>query len=127
MAKSIGRVYVGVHGEQDEPIWSATNQEIRSDYLVVLDWVLGGKDPELVKHYKDAVEALTEISVARQDLSQNTWLFSIGRSLPDVFNTVLFTVGPEHHSFTVVELSSGEGIGFNSKRRCVYEIYPRRI
>lgn len=117
-----GRVYIGVWNDNEEEVWCAANQAVSGQYLITMDLALGGHDPRMAERYKAALMSLSEVATARQDLSQFTWLFSTSKSLEEVFNLIAQALEPEHHSFTVIELTTGEGLAFNAKRKIIFEI-----
>jgi hypothetical protein len=122
----IGEIYVGVWDEKNErELWRATNQPVHADFLVVLDMTTGGVDTEIAERYKAALLGLTKHAIARQDLSQYTWLFSTTLSLKQVFNLLLTEIGVEHHDYSVIELATGKGFAYQARRRAVYEISSR--
>lgn len=82
---------------------------------------MGGVDPDVAKNYEAALRELSAGALGRQGLSQYVWLFDKDEQLEVMFRTLVNNLGPLHHN-SVVELATGAGLGYNAKRRVVYEI-----
>ena len=61
----------------------------------------------------------------RRQLSKYSWLFALDARLNDVMQTLVNHLGVEHHSFTVTELKSGEGLAYDADKRVVCEYYAK--
>jgi hypothetical protein len=117
------RFHLGVwNSDLTKEEWAATNIPIRGQFLVALDLGMGGEDPNVAKSYEAALRELSKGARGRQDISQYVWLFEKDEQLERMFQTLVDHLGPNHHNFTVVEFSTGTGLGYNAKRRVVYEI-----
>src|SRR5690606_31207646 len=103
--------------------WEASNVSARGSFLVSIDLQLGGLVPDITNHCMDTVRALSEGSRSRQDISHNISPFDRDDPLESVFQIVVNNLGI-NHSYSVVELETGEGLGYSAKRRVVYEIGP---
>jgi hypothetical protein len=103
--------------------WEAAKVSTGGTFLVAIDLQMGGIDPDIAKNYEASIRALSEGARGRQSISQNIWLFDKDDQLEGMFQTLVDTLGV-NHSFSVVELGTGEGLGYSAKRREVYEIAP---
>jgi len=103
-------------------MYFAATEEENSGAEVALDLSMGGVDPDIAANYEAVLRELSEGTRGRQDLSQFVWLFDKDEQLEVMFKVLVNHLGAMHHNFTVVELATGEGLGYNAKRRVVYEI-----
>ena len=77
------------------------------------------------ERYKAAMLALNRDATKRRQLSKYSWLFALEARLNDVMQTLVNHLGVEHHSFTVAELKSGEGLAYDAEKRVVCEFYAK--
>jgi hypothetical protein len=105
-----------------KPVWIAENKPVQGRFLVTLDLGLGAVDPKVADAYKEALQSLNKSATARQDLSQYIWIYTSALSLEEMFQTLVHSFGSTHHNYSAIDLTCGEGLAYNAKRRVVYEI-----
>jgi hypothetical protein len=119
------RVYIGLT-ENGKEIWRAsTVAAAECNFLVTVELSVSGQDPKPTERCKAALLALGKSTAARWNLSRYSWVFSLDCGLNEVFQTLIDHLGVEHHSYTAVDLRSGEGLSFDAEKRVAYEFYAK--
>ena len=118
------RFYVGLT-EDEKEIWKATNIAAEGNFLVSVELSFAGQDAKPVDRYKAALLAISKEAGKRRQLSRYCWVFKLEARLIDVFQMLVDHLGVEHHSFTVAELKSGEGLSYDAEKRVVCEFYSK--
>ena len=118
------RFYVGLT-ENEKEIWKASNVAAEANFLITVELSFAGQDPKPMERYKAALLALGKDATKRRQLSKYSWIFSLDSKLIDVFQTLVDHLGVEHHSYTAVDLKSGEGLSFDAEKRVVCEFYSK--
>ena len=118
------RFYIGLTADEKE-IWKATNVAAEGNYLVTVELSFAGLDPKPVERYKAALVALGKDATKRRQLSKYCWVFALDARLVDVFQILVDHLGVEHHSYTVADLNSGEGLSYDVEKRVVCEFYAK--
>jgi hypothetical protein len=118
------RFYIGLEDGEKE-LWKATNVTSEGNFIVTVELSFAGQDAKPVDRYKAAMLALSHDATKRRQLSKYSWLFSLDARLNDVFQTLVNHLGVEHHSYTVAELKSGEGLSYDAEKRVVCEFYAK--
>ena len=116
------RFYVGLAKDEKE-IWKAANAAAEGNFLITIE--LSGQDPKSAERYKGALTALDKDAAKRRQLSKYVWIFALEARLNDVFQTLVDQLGVEHHSYTAVDLKSGEGLSYDVEKRVVCEFYSK--
>ena len=116
------RFYVGLAKDEKE-VWKATNTAAEGNFLITIE--LSGQDPKSVERYKAALTALGKDAAQRRQLSKYAWIFALEARLNDVFQTLVDQLGVDQHSYTAVDLKSGEGLSFDVEKRVVCEFYSK--
>lgn len=110
------RFYIGL-SEDEREIWRASNAAAECNFLVTFELSFSGEDPRPAERYKAALVGLGKLATRRRNVSRYTWIFSIDARLNDVFQTLVDYLGVEHHSYTAVDLRSGEGLAYDAEKR----------
>src|SRR3990172_6780112 len=118
------RVYVGL-SENEKEIWRAANAAAEGNFLITVEISFSGQDSRPAERYKAALLALGKDAANRRQLSKFSWLFALEARLNDVFQTLVDHLGAEHHSYTAIDLQSGEGLSFDAEKRVVCEFYSK--
>jgi len=118
------RFYVGLT-ENEKEIWKASNVAAEANFLITVELSFAGQDPKPMERYKAALLALGKDATKRRQLSKYSWIFSLDSKLIEVFQTLVDHLGVEHHSYTAVDLKSGEGLSFDAEKRVVCEFYSK--
>lgn len=118
------RFYIG-HSEGDKEIWKASNVAAEANFLITVELSFAGQDPKPTERYKAALLALGQAATQRRNLSKYTWIFALDSRLTEVFQTLVDHLGVEHHSYTAVDLRSGEGLSYDAEKRVVCEFYAK--
>ncbi len=118
------RFYVG-YSEGEKEIWKASNVNAEANFLVTVELSFAGGDPTPTDRYKAALIALGKEATKRRNLSRYAWIFSLDSKLNEIFQTLVDHLGVEHHSYSAVDLHSGEGLAFDADRRVVCEFYSK--
>ena len=118
------RIYIGLT-ENGKEIWRASTVAAECNFLVTVDLSLSGQDPKPTERCNAALLALDKNTSARCKLSRYSWIFSLNSGLNEVFQTLIDHLGVEHHSYTAVNLRSGEGLSFDAEKQMVYEFYAK--
>lgn len=118
------RFYIGLTAGEKE-IWKATNAAAEGNFLVTVELSFAGQDPKPVERYKAALVALGKDATNRRQLSKYCWVFALDARLVDVFQILVDHLGVEHHSYTVADLKSGEGLSYDAEKRVVCEFYAK--
>ncbi|MBI4192104.1 MAG: hypothetical protein HY525_16385 [Betaproteobacteria bacterium] len=118
------RFYIG-HSEGDKEIWKASNVAAEANFLITVELSFAGQDPKPAERYKAALLALGKDATKRRPLSKYCWIFSLDSKLIEVFQTLVDHLGVEHHSYTAVDLKSGEGLSYDAEKRLVCEFYSK--
>ena len=118
------RFYIGLT-EDEKEIWKAKNAAAEGNILITVELSFAGQDPRPVERYKAALLALGKDATQRRQLSKYCWIFSLGVRLNDVFQTLVNHLGVEQHSYTAVDLKSGEGLSYDAEKRVVCEVYSK--
>ncbi len=118
------RFYIGLTAGEKE-IWKATNAAAEGNFLVTVELSFAGLDPKPVERYKAALVALGKDATRRRQLSKYGWVFALDARLVDVFQILVDHLGVEHHSYTVADLKSGEGLSYDAEKRVVCEFYAK--
>ena len=118
------RFYIGLTAGEKE-IWKATNAAAEGNFLVTVELSFAGQDPKPVERYKAALVALGKDATRRRQLSKYGWVFALDARLVDVFQILVDHLGVEHHSYTVADLKSGEGLSYDAEKRVVCEFYAK--
>ena len=104
------RFYVGLAKDEKE-IWKATNAAAEGNFLITIE--LSAQDPRSAERYKAALTTLDRDAAKRRQLSKYAWIFALEARLNDVFQILVDHLGVEQHSYTAVDLKSGEGLSFD--------------
>ena len=118
------RFYVGL-SENEKEIWRAANASAECNILVTFELSFSGQDPRPAERYKAVLLALGKEATKRRQLSRYGWIFSLEVRLNDVFQMLVDHLGVEHHSYTAVDLKSGEGLSYDAEKRVVCEFYAK--
>ena len=118
------RFYVGLTVD-DKEVWKASNVAVEASYLVSAELSFSGQDPKPAERFKAALVALGKEATHGKQLSRFCWVFALEARLNDVFQTLVDHLGVEHHSFTAVNLKSGEGLAYDAEKRAVCEFYSK--
>ncbi len=118
------RFYIGLTAGEKE-IWKATNVAAEGNFLITVELSFAGLDPKPVERYKAALVALGKDATNRRQLSKYCWVFALDARLVDVFQILVDHLGVEHHSYTVADLKSGEGLAYDAEKRVVCEFYAK--
>jgi hypothetical protein len=116
------RFYVGLT-DKDKEIWKASNVAAEANFLVSVELSFSGQDGKPSERFKAALLALGRDAAQGRQLSKYAWVFALESQLNDVFQLLVDHLGVEHHSYTAVDLKSGEGLSFDAERRVVAEFY----
>ena len=116
------RFYVGL-AENEKEVWKATNADAEANFLITIE--LSAQDPKSAERYKAMLSALDKDAAKRRQLSKYVWIFALEARLNDVFQTLVDQLGVEHHSYTGVDLISGEGLSYDVEKRIVCEFYSK--
>jgi hypothetical protein len=114
------RFYVGL-SRNDKEVWKAANVAAEGNFIVSAD--LSEQDPKSAERFKNAMTVLGRDANQRRQLSRYSWLFALEARLNDVFQMLVDQLGVEHHSYSAVDLKSGEGLAFDPEKRVVCEFY----
>lgn len=119
----MARIHVAVYDKAlQKEEWAAENRETGGRYLVTFDLAYG-KDPGMVGNYGALLVKLKEMSRHYDGLSNCALLCTMDTQLEAVFQVVLNHLGPNHHGFSVADLTRGEGIAYDPRNRVVSEFY----
>jgi hypothetical protein len=118
------RFYVGLEDGEKE-LWKATNVTVEGNFVVMVELSFSGQDAKPLDRYKAAMLALSRDATKRRQLSKYAWVFALEARLNDVFQILVNHLGVEHHSYTVAELKSGEGLAYDAEKRTVCEFYAK--
>jgi hypothetical protein len=118
------RFYVG-KWEGDKAVWNAGNATAEGNFLVTFDLAFDAPDEDIGKRYRAALAKLEEAASVRRELSAFTWLFALDAKLNDVFQTIVDHLGVDYHSYTAVDLKSGEGLSYDAEKRVMCEFYSK--
>ena len=118
------RFYIGLT-EGEKELWKASNVAAEGNILITVELSFAGQDPKPVERYKAALLALGKDATKRRQLSKYCWIFALDARLNDVFQTLVDHLGVEHHSYTAVDLKSGEGLSYDAEKRVVCEVYSK--
>jgi hypothetical protein len=118
------RFYIGLE-ESEKELWKASNVTSEGNFVVTVELSFAGQDGKPLERYKAAMLALSRDATKRRQLSKYSWLFALEARLNDVMQTLVDHLGVEHHSFTVAELKSGEGLAYDAEKRVVCEFYAK--
>ena len=118
------RFYIGLT-EDEKELWKASNVAAEGNILITVELSFAGQDPKPVERYKAALLALGKDATKRRQLSKYCWIFALDARLNDVFQTLVDHLGVEHHSYTAVDLKSGEGLSYDAEKRVVCEVYSK--
>ena len=116
------RFYIGLTAG-DKELWKAANVAAEGNFLVTVELSFAGQDPKPVERYKAALVALGKDATKRRQLSKYCWVFALDARLVDVLQMLVDHLGVEHHSYTVADLNSGEGLSYDAEKRVVCEFY----
>ena len=118
------RFYIGLTQDEKE-LWKASNVAAEGNFLVTVELSFAGHDPKPVERYKTALLALDKDATQRRQLSNYCWVFALDARLVDVFQILVDHLGVQHHSYTAVDLRSGEGLAYDAEKRVVCEFYSK--
>ena len=118
------RFYIGLTVDEKD-IWKAANVTAEGNFVVTAELSFAGQDPKPVERFKAALVALGKEASKGRQLSRYCWIFALDARLMDVFQTLVNHLGVEHHSYTVAELKSGEGLSYDAEKRIVCEFYAK--
>ena len=118
------RFYIGLT-EGEKELWKASNVAAEGNILITVELSFAGQDPKPVERYKAALLALGKDATKRRQLSKYCWILALDARLNDVFQTLVDHLGVEHHSYTAVDLKSGEGLSYDAEKRVVCEFYSK--
>ncbi len=118
------RFYVGL-SEGEKELWKASNVAAEGNVLITVELSFAGQDAKPLDRYKAALLALGRDATKRRQLSKYCWIFALDARLTDVFQTLVNHLGVEHHSYTVADLKSGEGLSYDAEKRVVCEFYSK--
>ena len=118
------RFYIGLAQDEKE-IWKAANVATEANFLITVELSFSGQDPKPAERYKAALLALGKDADKRRQLAKYSWIFALEARLNDVFQTLVDHLGVEHHSYTAVDLKSGEGLSYDVEKRVVCEFYSK--
>lgn len=118
------RFYVGL-SEGEKELWKASNVAAEGNVLITVELSFAGQDAKPLDRYKAALLALGRDATKRRQLSKYCWIFALDARLTDVFQTLVNHLGVEHHSYTVADIKSGEGLSYDAEKRVVCEFYSK--
>ena len=118
------RFYIG-KWTGDKVLWNAANNAAEGNFLITFDLAFDAPDEDIGKRYRAALAKLAEAASGQRQLSPFTWLFALDAKLTEVFQTIVDHVGVDYHSYTAVDLKSGEGLAYDADKRVVCEFYSR--
>jgi hypothetical protein len=118
------RFYIGLSQDEKE-IWKASNVVVEANIMVTVELSFSGQDAKPAERYKAAMMAIGKDAARRRQLAKYSWIFSIDARLNDVFQKLVDHLGVEHHSYTAVDVKSGEGLSFDAEKRVVCEFYAK--
>ena len=118
------RFYIG-KWSGDKVVWNAANSAAEGNFLVTFDLAFDAPDEDIGKRYRAALAKLGEAAREHRELSPFTWLFALDAKLNEVFQTIVDHIGVDYHSYTAVDLESGEGLAYDADKRMVCEFDSR--
>ena len=118
------RFYIGLEDGEKE-LWKAGNVTSEGNFVVSVELSFSGQDAKPLDRYKAAMLAISRDATKRRQLSKYSWLFALDARINDIMQTLVNHLGVEHHSFTVAELKTGEGLSYDAERRVVCEFYSK--
>ena len=118
------RFYIGL-AENEKELWRASNVAAEGNFVISVELSFSGQDPRPVERYRAALLTLGRDATKRRQLSRYSWLFALEAGLNDVFQTLVDQLGIEHHSYTAIDLKSGEGLSYDAEKRVVCELYSK--
>jgi hypothetical protein len=118
------RFYIG-RTQDDKEVWKAANVAAEGNILITVELSFAGQDPKPMERYKAALVALGKDAPKRRQLSKYCWIFALEARLNDVMQTLVDNLGPEPHSYSAIDLKSGEGLAYDAEKRVVCEFYAK--
>ncbi len=118
------RFYIGLEDGGKE-LWKAGNVAAEGNIVITVELSFAGQDAKPVERYKAALLALGKDATKRRQLSKYCWIFEHDGRLNDIFQTLVNHLGVENHSYTALNLRSGEGLAYDAERRVVCEFYSK--
>jgi hypothetical protein len=110
------------NGDLTKVEWEARVAATEATFLVVLNL---DASVDAVNEFKQFLKTITAETVGWVPITSSTWLITApGVQLEQMFKICVDSFPVQRHSFTVVELATGEGLAFDPKERIVYEVYP---
>ena len=118
------RFYVGL-SEGEKEIWKASNVVAEGTVVISVELSFSGQDAKPIERYKAALLALGRQATKRRQLSKYSWTFALDLKLNDIFQTLVDHLGVEYHSYTAIDLKSGEGLAYDAEKRVICEFYSK--
>ena len=118
------RFYIG-REEGAKEIWRASNVALEANRVVTVDF--GSVSEGGPERFKAALVKLARNASAARSVSSNTWIFELDSKLNEDFQILVDHLGVEDHSYTIVDLRSGEGLSYDAKNRVVCEYYAKNF
>ena len=111
--------------EGEKEVWKAANVATEGNILLTVELSFAGQDAKPLERYKAALLELGRQATKRRQLSKYSWIFALDAPLSDIFRTLVNHLGVEFHSYTVADLTSGEGLSYDAEKRVVCEFYTK--
>lgn len=116
--------FVVLDGDKREVIWRAPYYQLNGNVIVTLELEAAGEDPDPPASYRSFVSALNTVSRWCVPLSRFTWLLGSDIPVIDIHRSIGSAIGIECHSFCVISLFDGGGIGWDAAAGVMTEIEP---
>jgi hypothetical protein len=124
--KDSRRAAIAIAAKTGEIQWIARNFVAAGNFLVHLQMTWGGVDPNIADNYKQAILHLGSRSAWRLALTKFTYLLGSNCQLEELFTELVQLMGMKHHSLTVIDLFSGQGLVWHAEDGVTVEIEPAR-
>lgn len=118
------RFYIGLEDGEKE-LWKAANVAAEGNVVITAELSFAGQDAKPVERFKAALLALGKDATKGRQLSRYCWIFEHDGRLNDIFQTLVDHLGVENHSYTALNLRSGEGLAYDAEKRVVCEFYSK--
>jgi hypothetical protein len=118
------RFYIGKWAGE-KSLWNAANATAEGNFLITFDFAFDAPGDDIGKRYRAALAKLGEGAREQRELSAFTWLFGLDAKLNEVFQIMVDQIGVDYHSYTAVDLNSGDGLAYDADKRVVCEFYSR--
>lgn len=105
-------------------LWHAPNYQLVGNVLVTVELDTGGGDHDSPATYKTFMATLQRLGRWSLPLSRFTWILGTELAIADVHREIGDAIGIRHHSFSVVNLMDGRGIGWDAPAGVMTELAP---